>query len=192
MYAPLAGELAGHTLGLVGLGASARELGVRARALEMRIVAVDVIEPAPDVAATLGLDWFGPPSDLPRLMRESDYVSIHVPLTPETHHLIDAELLALMKPSAVLVNVARGAIVDEDALVESLSKGRIRGAGIDAFSTEPPAADHPFLLLDNVVATPHIAGVTDGTSKRRGSACAENVRRIAANLPPLYEVASAA
>ena len=191
MYAPLASELAGRTLGLVGLGASARELGARARALEMRIIGVDVVEPPRDVTAALGIAWVGSPSDLPRLMRESDYVSIHVPLTRETFHMIDAGLLALLKPSAVLVNVSRGAIVDEDALVESLREGRIRGAGIDVFSTEPPAADHPFLLLDNVIATPHIAGVTDGTSKRRGGACAENVRRVAANLPPLHQVTGA-
>jgi len=188
MYTPLNTELAGLTLGLVGLGASARELATRAKALEMRIVAIDVVEPDAGTVARLGLDWLGSPADLPRLMRESDYVSIHVPLSPDTHRMIDAEMLALMKPTASLVNVARGAIVDEDALVDCLRAGRLRGAGIDTFSTEPPPADDPFLALDNVVATPHVAGVTFGTSKRRGAACAENVRRIAADLPPLYEI----
>jgi phosphoglycerate dehydrogenase-like enzyme len=188
MYTPLNTELAGLTLGLVGLGASARELAARAKALEMRVVAVDVIEVDAGIVAGLGVDWVGSPTDLPRLMSESDFVSIHVPLSPETHGMIDAEMLALMKPTASLINVARGAIVDEDALADSLRAGQLRGAGIDTFSTEPPPADHPFLTLDNVVATPHVAGVTFGTSKRRGAACAENVRRVAAGLPPLYEV----
>jgi phosphoglycerate dehydrogenase-like enzyme len=188
MYTPLNTELAGLTLGLVGLGASARELAKRARALQMRIVAIDVVAIDAATVAELGVDWTGTPADLPRLMNESDFVSIHVSLSPETHHMIDAEMLALMKPSASLVNVARGAIVDEDALADSLRVGRLRAAGIDTFSTEPPRADHPFLTLDNVVATPHVAGVTFGTSKRRGAACAENVRRVAAGLPPLYEI----
>jgi D-3-phosphoglycerate dehydrogenase len=192
MYSPVNNELAGHTLGLVGLGASARELAARAKALEMRTVAVDVVEPDAVTSEALGIAWVGTPDDLPRLMRESDYVSIHVPLSPATHHMIDAELLALMKPTASLVNVARGAVVDEDALVECLRAGRIRGAGIDTFSTEPPPADHPFLTLDNVVATPHLAGVTYGTSRRRGEACAENVRRVAGGLPPLYEIVAPA
>ncbi len=121
-------------------------------------------------------------------MGEADYISIHVPLTRETHHLIDAEMIALMKPSSVLVNVARGAIVDEEALADSLRAGRIRGAGIDAFSQEPPPPDHPFLTLENVVSTPHTAGVSYGTSKRRAAACAENVQRVAQGLPPLYTV----
>jgi D-3-phosphoglycerate dehydrogenase / 2-oxoglutarate reductase len=188
MYGPINDELAGQTLGLVGLGASARDLAARANTLEMQILAIDVVEPDPATMAALGLAWVGGPEDLPHLMRESDYVSVHVPLSPATHHMIDAEMLALMKPTASVVNVARGAVVDEDALVDALRAGRLRGAGIDTFSMEPPPADHPFLTLENVVATPHVAGITYGTSRRRGAACAENVRRIADGLPPLYEI----
>lgn len=188
---PVCEELAGRTLGLVGFGASARELAVRARAFAMRIVAVDVVEPAAEAIAALDVSWLGSSSGLPQLLRESDYVSLHVPLTSETRHMLDAERLALMKPTAVLINVARGAIVDEDALAKALRDGRLRGAGIDAYSVEPPALDHPFLTFENVVATPHIAGVTYGTSKRRSAACAENVRRIGEGLSPLHEVTRA-
>lgn len=188
MCLPVCEELAGRTLGLVGFGASARELAVRGRAFGMRIVAIDVVEPTAEELAAIDVSWFGSSSDLPQLLRESDFVSLHVPLTAGTHHMLDAELLALMKPTAVLINVARGAIVDEDALVRALRNGNLRGAGIDAYSVEPPALDHPLLTLENVVATPHIAGVTYGTSKRRSAACAENVRRIGEGLAPLYEV----
>jgi D-3-phosphoglycerate dehydrogenase / 2-oxoglutarate reductase len=192
MYLPVTEELYGSTLGLVGLGASARELAVRARAFGMRVIAIDLFEPSAVDLAELGVDWYGSPAELARLLEESDYVSIHVPLTRETRHMIDAEMLARMKPTAVLINVARGAIVDEDALAAALRDGRLRAAGIDAYSVEPPPPDHPFLTLDNVVPTPHVAGVTYGTSRRRGVACAENTLRVGRGEPPLYQVTSAA
>ena len=93
-----------------------------------------------------------------------------------------------MKPTAVLINVARGEIADEAALVEALESGGIRGAGLDVFAEEPLPADHPFLQMPNVVATPHTAGQTYGTSRRRGEACAENVERNAQGLEPLYRI----
>jgi phosphoglycerate dehydrogenase-like enzyme len=192
MYLPVTEELAGSTLGLVGLGASARELAGRARAFGMRIVAVDLVAPSAPELTALGVDWFGSPADLARLLEESDYVSLHVPLTRETRHMLDADMIARMKPTAVLINVARGAIVDEDALATALREGRLRGAGIDAYSVEPPPPDHPFLTLDNVVASPHLAGVSYGTSKRRGAACAENTLRVGRGEPPLYQVTGAA
>ena len=130
------------------------------------------------------------PEELDRLLAESDYISIHIPLDAETRHLIDAEKLALLKPSAVLINVARGGIVDEAALAAALTSGRLRAAGIDVFTQEPPDADDPLLGLPQVVATPHVAGTTFGTSKRRGEVCVENIARIADGLPPLYEILS--
>jgi phosphoglycerate dehydrogenase-like enzyme len=102
--------------------------------------------------------------------------------------LIHRENLKLMKPSAVLINVARGEIVDEQALVEALRAKQIRGAGIDVFTEEPPKPDHPLLQMDNVIATPHIAGMTRGTSRRRGNAAAENVFRVEKGQSPLYRV----
>jgi phosphoglycerate dehydrogenase-like enzyme len=192
LYHPLNHELAGTTLGLVGLGASGRELARRAVALDMRVVALDAVTPAADELAALGVEWLGGPEALDRLLRESDYVSLHVPLTAETRNLIGREQLALLKPTAVLVNVARGGIVDEAALAEALAAGRLRGAGVDVYSTEPPPPDDPLLNLPNVVATPHTAGTTYGTSRRRAQAAVENCRRVADGLPPLHEVVSAA
>ena len=109
-------------------------------------------------------------------------------LTPETRGLIDARRLALMKPNAFLINVARGALVDEPALVQALLAGRLGGAGVDVYSQEPPDLTSPLFNLPNVIATPHIAGMTDGTSRKRARCAADNVDRLAAGLEPLYLV----
>jgi phosphoglycerate dehydrogenase-like enzyme len=192
MYQPLNEELAGSTLGLIGLGASGKELARRARAFAMRVIALDAVPVPAEECAELGVERFGGLEMLDELLRESDYVSLHVPLTPATRHLIDAQKLALMKPTAVLINVARGEIVDEAALTDALLAGRLRGAGIDVFSREPPDTSSPLFQLDNVISTPHVAGTTFGTSRRRGEASVENIVRIDAGLPPLFEVTSAA
>ena len=191
MYQPLTEELAGSTLGLIGLGASGKELARRAKAFEMRVIALDAVAVPAEESADAGVERFGGPEMLDELLRESDYVSLHVPLTAATRHLIDAEKLALMKPTAVLINVARGEIVDEAALTDALLAGRLGGAGIDVFSREPPDTSSPLFRLDNVISTPHVAGTTFGTSRRRGEASVENIVRIDAGLPPLFEVTSA-
>jgi phosphoglycerate dehydrogenase-like enzyme len=191
LYRPLNDELEGTTLGLVGLGASGRELARRAAVLGMRVIAIDALPVPADELGSLGAERCDEPEHLDRLLAESDYVSIHIPLNAETRHLIGVEKLALMKPSAVLINVARGGIVDEAALAAALTSGRLRAAGIDVFSQEPPDADDPLLQLPQVVATPHVAGTTYGTSRRRGEVCVENITRIANGLPPLYEILSA-
>ena len=190
LYKPLNDELEGTTLGLVGLGASGRELARRAAALGMRVIAIDALPVSAAELASLQAERCDPPEELDRLLAESDYVSIHIPLDAETRHLIDAEKLALLKPSAVLINVARGGIVDEAALAAALTSGRLRAAGIDVFTQEPPDVDDPLLGLPQVVATPHVAGTTFGTSKRRGEVCVENIARIANGQPPLYEILS--
>jgi phosphoglycerate dehydrogenase-like enzyme len=190
LWHPLTDELPAQTLGIVGLGASGRELALRAKAMGMRIVAVDPVDVSEDVLAEHGVEWFGDTDRLDDLLRESDYVSLHVPLNSRTRHLIDREKLALMKPSAVLINVARGALVDEEALVDCLREGRLRGAGLDVFSQEPLPADSPFLALENVIATPHVAGVTRGTSRRRAAVAVENAARVDEGLDPLYEITS--
>ena len=130
----------------------------------------------------------GTPDDLDRVVAESDFLSLHLHLTQETRHVIDARRLALMKPTASIINVARGELVDEEAMHEALLAGRLGGAGLDVFATEPPDPTLPVYQLPNVVATPHISGATDGTSRRRAGAVAENVNRIAQGLPPLYRV----
>jgi phosphoglycerate dehydrogenase-like enzyme len=189
-YHPMNDELEGKTLGLIGFGASGRELAKRASALGMRIIAVDALPAAPEVLKEHRIDFFGKPEDIEKLLVESDYVSLHTPLTSKTRHLIDKRSLSLMKPTAVLINLARGEIIDEPALLEVLEAGKIRGAGLDTFAHEPLDPSHPLLKLANVVATPHIAGATRGTLKRRTKAAAENIFRTEKGLPPLYQITS--
>ncbi len=181
-------ELAGKTLGLIGLGASGRELAKRAWALGMRVVGVDAVEIPADVCSEAHIEFMGTAEHLGKLLAEADYVSIHVPLTPITRHMIDQRAFAQMKRSATLINVSRGAIVDEAALLDALRTNRIKAAGLDVFATEPLDPCHPLLHFENVIVTPHHAGITDGTSRRRAQVVAENVARIAQGVPPLYLV----
>jgi D-3-phosphoglycerate dehydrogenase len=188
MYHPVGDELAGQTLGLVGLGASGGELGRRAHALGMRVRGVDVVAVTPERLAEIGVERSAGLDGLDDLLRESDYVSLHVPLTHDTRHLIDARRLALLKPTAALINVARGRIVDEDALAAALAARCFAGAGLDVFGEEPLTSANPLLALDNVIATPHTAGVTRGTSRRRSTVCVENALRVLNGEEPLYLV----
>ena len=136
------------------------------------------------------LALLGGPKILDRVLERSDYVVVSMPASPQTVGWIGEPQLCRMKPSAYLINVARGEIVDEAALVEALRGGRLRGAGLDAFAREPLDAGHPLLHLDNVVTTPHIAGGTAETARRRTRAAAENVNRVAQGLAPLYQITS--
>lgn len=145
-------ELCDRTVGLVGYGAVGQLVAGYLQALGSRILAFDPYFQGDPAPATL--------VDLDRLMRESDVISVHARLTEETHHLIGAKQLALMKPTAVLVNTARSGLVDENALVRALEERRIAGAALDVFDIEPLPLDHPLLKLDNVTLTPHIAGST--------------------------------
>lgn len=188
LYGPLGTELIGLRLGIIGFGASGQALAQRAAAFGLKLAAIDVRDVSQEEIARFPLEFAGKPADLDDLIARSDIVSLHLHLTKETHHLIDRRRLALMKPTALLINVARGALVDEAALAEALVAGRLGGAGIDAYSQEPPDLQSPLFHLPNVIATPHSAGVTDGTSRKRAQACAENVDRIAAGLEPLYLV----
>jgi len=146
--------LRGKTLGLVGLGRIGQSMTHRAHAFGMKVIAYD---PFPDTAfaSKNNVPFVG----LDDLLREADYVSLHLPAIPATHRLINAERLRLMKPTAFLINTARGAVVDEVALYEALRDKRIAGAGLDVFDEEPPRPDNPILKLDNVVMTSHTAGV---------------------------------
>lgn len=152
----------------------------------MRIRAVDVAAVPEEQLSELGVERFAGLDGLDDLLASSDYVSLHVPLTNETRHLIDERRLRLIKPTAALVNVARGRIVDEDALATVLRERAIRGAGIDVFGQEPLEPDNLLLQLDNVVATPHTAGVTRGTSRRRSEVCVENALRVLRGEEALY------
>jgi D-3-phosphoglycerate dehydrogenase len=148
-------ELWGKTLGLVGAGRIGTEVAKRARAFGMRVIAYDPYLPA-ESAASAGIELVG----LDVLLRTADVVSIHVPLTQETRRLIGAEELALMKPSAYLVNVARGGVVDESALARALAEGKLAGAALDVFEEEPVPPDHPLLRLENALVVPHLGAAT--------------------------------
>ena len=148
--------ISGQTLGIVGLGSIGRALACRAQVLGLEVVACD---PYGDAAAAeqCGVRLL----PLEDLLRQSDYVSLNCPATAETCDLIGARELALMKPTAILINTARGALVDEEALAEALRSGRIAGAGLDVFAEEPLPAESPLRQLDNVVLTPHTAGISE-------------------------------
>ena len=142
-------------VGLVGFGAIGKEVAKRLRAFDVTIVYYDPIRAPFDVEQRLGVTY----ADLDALVREADIISLHLPLLPQTKNVIDARRIAAMKQGAVLINCARGGLVDEAALAEALKSGRLFGAGIDAFSQEPPVGN-PLLDLDNTVVTPHLAGAT--------------------------------
>jgi D-3-phosphoglycerate dehydrogenase len=182
-------ELAGRTLGLLGFGASARELAKRARAFEMRILAHELRPVSQQEQDAFGVRCRSDSESLDRLLAESDYLSVHLPLTNATRHLVDARALALMKSTAVIVNVARGEVVDEAALAEAIASRRLAGAGLDVFVTEPVRATDPLLHLGaSVVATAHVAGVTDGTARRRAGAAINNILRVEQGLEPHFKV----
>ena len=188
LYEPVGIELSDLKLGILGLGASGKELARRALPFGLRILAVDSREVSSKEIEELKIEFCGTSSDIDRLVSESDILSIHLPLNDQTRHLIDDRRLRLMKPSAFLINVARGALVDEEALTKILIEKRIAGAGLDVYGQEPLDLDHEIFKLPTVLTTPHIAGVTDGTSRKRAKAAADNVDRIAAGVDPLYRV----
>jgi len=160
-------ELAGRTLGLVGFGRIGRETALRARAFGMRVIACDpLIEHWP-----AGFEWVKR-MELEEMLPVVDVLSLHVPLTDSTRNVIDAGALARMKADALLVNCARGGTVDEGALYEALKAGRLRGAALDVFSTEPPGALKLF-ELESVIATPHIGASTDAAQNRAGTEAAD-------------------
>ena len=186
LYRPVGMELDGLNLGIVGFGASGIELARRAAPFGLKMSVIDIRDVGADEVSEFGLEFVGKPDDLDSVIATSDFLSLHLHLNDETRHTIDARRLGLMKSTAFLINVARGALVDEVALIEALSERRIAGAGLDVFGQEPPDLDSVIFSLPNVIATPHISGATDGTSRKRAGAAAENVDRIAAGLEPLY------
>ena len=142
-------------VGLVGFGAIGKEVAKRLHAFNVEILYYDPIRARAEVEQSLGVRY----AELDTLVREADIVSLHLPLTPQTKNIVDAKRIAAMKQGAVLINCARGGLVDEAALAEALKEERLMGAGIDAFSQEPPVGN-PLLEVDNTVLTPHLAGAT--------------------------------
>jgi len=184
------GELRGATLGVVGYGSIGREAARQARALGMRVLACKR-DPAqrqdtgwawPDTGDPQGVlpERFYALGDLHGMLPECDYVLLTLALTSATRHIINAEALRSFKASAVLVNVARGGLVDEPALIEALRSGAVRGAGLDVFETEPLPASSPLWSLPNVILTPHIAGITPAYGERLMALFADNLQRYLA------------
>jgi glycerate dehydrogenase len=169
-------ELAGLTMGLVGFGRIGRAVAELARALGMRVVVSDPALRAEDAQGVEVLT-------LDDLFATADVVSLHCPLTPETRQVVDRRRLALMKPTALLVNTSRGPLVDEAALAEALDAGRIAGAGLDVLVAEPPVADNPLLSAKNCYVTPHVAWATRAARQRLLTTVVDNVRAFLAGRP---------
>ena len=164
--------------------------GRRAKSFGMRIAAIDVRQIDGAVLDEIAPVFIGLPDDLDRLVRMSDVLSLHIPLNDQTRHIIDTRRLALMKRDAVIINVARGGLVDEEAMHEALLSGSLGGAGLDTFSQEPQDPTVPVYQLPNVVVTPHTAGNTDGTMRNRAVFAADNLDRYAEGRELLGRVLS--
>ena len=172
-------RIAGSVLGVVGFGHIGREVVARGRGLGMRVLVSDPSHPADEVRAA-GAE----PRDLDDLLAESDAVTLHVPLTPATRGLIDATRLARMKPGAFLINCARGAVVDLDALAEALGSGRLGGAGLDVFIPERLPVDHPLVGLRNTVLTPHVAFYSEESIAELQRRATDNVVAVLSGNAP--------
>jgi D-3-phosphoglycerate dehydrogenase len=179
-------ELAGKTLGIVGMGNIGSRVALRARAFEMTLLVCDPYIPASKVTE-IGGRWVG----LDEVFREADFVTLHCPLNAETRHMVGAQQLTLMKRTAFLVNLARGGVVDEEALLQALREKRIAGAAVDVMESEPPRQNHPLLALDNVLLTPHIGGSTREAQSRGEWGAAEEVVRVLQGDRPLNPVVRA-
>jgi D-3-phosphoglycerate dehydrogenase len=174
-------DLQGLCLGIIGLGRIGRRVAKFALALDMKVIGFDPYLP-PEQITDLGVELA---PTLEAALSQADVISLHLPLMPDTKHLINAERLACMKPGAYLVNAARGGLVDEAALLHALDSGHLNGAGLDVFEKEPPSPDHPLLNRDNVIATPHIAGATLASKDRLWrAAIAQALQVLNGERPP--------
>ena len=176
-------RLRGKTLGLVGFGNIGRAVAARVLVFGLRVLVHDPKVNAGE-AKGLGMEK----TDLELLLRTSDYVSLHVPLIPATHHLMNAERLGLMKPSAYLLNASRGPVVDEGALIDALQQGKLAGAALDVLEQEPPAPDNPLLTMENVIITPHYGAASDVSIEDQHREVIASVTAFLAGQTPPYAV----
>ena len=181
---PRVHEVRGKTLGIVGLGTIGKKTARLAAAFGMELIYYDIARLTEDQEDALGVRF----RLLRELLRTSDIVTLHTPLNESTHHMIGTEELALMKPSAIIVNTARGPIIDETALHKALTTGVIAGAGLDVFDEEPPPVSNPLFTLDNVILTPHLAGPTFESNTVRVRNGFDNVQRVARGDQPLWVI----
>ena len=183
MAAVPAHRIAGSTVGLVGFGRIGRSAARKLSGFDVKLVVSDPVVPARAIT-----EAGGEPIDLESLLRCSDYVCLFAPLTPATHHLIGREQLALMKPTAYLINTSRGALVDQHALAEALEQGVIVGAGLDVLEVEPPPLQDPLLRTENLILTPHVAWYSEESVDANRTQAAEEVVRVLSGQPPSHPV----
>ncbi|HEY8498184.1 MAG TPA: phosphoglycerate dehydrogenase [Limnochordales bacterium] len=177
-------ELAGRRLGVVGLGRIGQAVARRASALGMDISYYDVVRQGPDVESALGVRWM----ELDALLAWADVITLHAPHTPGAPPLIGRRELARMRPGALLVNTARGELVDEVALAEALESGHLGGAAVDVFAQEPPPASHPLLHAPRVILSPHAAAQTEEAQRRMADAAVEAVLDVLGGRRPRHVV----
>ncbi|MGH7359417.1 MAG: 2-hydroxyacid dehydrogenase [Candidatus Rokuibacteriota bacterium] len=177
-------ELWSSTIGIVGMGRIGQEVAQRLAGWGSTLVYHDPVRLTPERERELGVTF----APLPELLERADVVTVHVPLSAATRHLIDGRALARLRPTAVLINTSRGELVDEAALAEALRSGRIGGAGLDVLSKEPPPSDHPLLSTPNTVLTPHVAGPTWQSWPRRFGNAYANISRVARGERPQWVV----
>jgi phosphoglycerate dehydrogenase-like enzyme len=177
-------ELKGRKLGIVGLGAIGKKTARLARAFGMTVIYFDIRRLTEDQADAFGVQF----ALFDEVLRTADIVTLHVPLTPLTRHMMGRAQFRLMKPDAVLINTCRGPVVDEEALCEALTDGTIAAAGLDVFEQEPTRGDNPLLQLDNVVLTPHLAGGTMDSQYTRFRNAFDNCQRVARGDKPLWVI----
>jgi D-3-phosphoglycerate dehydrogenase len=186
-YDALAGypiyRLAGSTVGLVGLGRMGRAVARKLQGFDLRLLVNDPFVPGDTIRG-----YGAVPTDLESLLENSDYVCLLLPVTPDTYHLIGKEELARMKATAYVINAARGALIDQEALTEALKRGTIAGAGLDVLEEEPPVPDDPLLELTNVVLTPHTAWYSEQALRDSRRTAAQEVARVLTGQRPRYLV----
>ena len=183
--APITGtntfEMANKLVGVLGMGNIGRQVARRVQGFDAKVQYYDMYPLPEERERELDVRRVS----LDELFSASDILTCHTPLTPDTHHIVSRERIALMKPTAVIINTSRGPVVDEAALIEALRQGKIAGAGLDVFEREPVDPDNPLLRMDNVVVTAHIAGTTWDTWFRRAEFAYQNMRRVWNGEPPL-------
>lgn len=181
-------ELAGRTIAILGLGASGRELARRASGFGMRVIGVDVVAVSMTELAAIGVERCEGIELMHEVLAEADVVSLHLPLNKGTRHLLDSGAFRAMKAGTIVVNVARGQLIDEVALVDALRTGHLGGAGLDVFEVEPLPLDSPLLGMPNVVLTPHWAAATRATMARRAQITTNNVQLVLDGGPAEHRV----
>lgn len=175
-------EMEGKTVGLVGLGNIGRQVARRVKAFDTKVSYYDTFRLNPQEEEKLGVQY----APLDTLLETADIVSLHVPLNESTRHMIGAQAFARMKPTAIVINTCRGEVIDEGALLTALQQGRILAAGLDTVAKEPPDPNNPLLTLPNVTLTPHSAGPTVDSYRKRFHNGYANIERVARGQPPLW------